>query len=76
MAVLPIYFGDREVSLKAAMIFREPRKAEALAGWLILRVIRDLHDKGLHGWIKNSVSKTASMITSSRFGWLPPILLT
>ena len=53
MAVLPIYFGDLELSLKAAMVFpREPQKAEAFAGWLILRAIRDAQDKGLHGWIE------------------------
>jgi len=53
VAVLPIYFDDLESSLKATMIFpREPQKAEALAGWLILRAIRDVQDKGLHGWIE------------------------
>jgi hypothetical protein len=47
MAVLPIYFGDREASLKAAMIFpREPDKAIALAGWLIARELSNALGKG------------------------------
>jgi hypothetical protein len=41
VAVLPIYFGDPESSLKAMMIFpREPDKAAALAAWLSIRDLR------------------------------------
>jgi hypothetical protein len=50
---MPIYFGDLESSLKATMVFPcELQKAEAFAGWLILRAIRNAQDKGLHGWSK------------------------
>jgi hypothetical protein len=38
VAVLPIYFGNREASVKAAMVFpREPEKARVFAAWLIVR---------------------------------------
>jgi hypothetical protein len=41
MASIPIFFGDMEASLKAAMIFpREPKKAGVLAAWLILQEAR------------------------------------
>jgi hypothetical protein len=41
VAVLPIYLGDPESSLKATMIFpREPDKAAALAAWLSIRDLR------------------------------------
>jgi hypothetical protein len=38
MALLPIYFGNREASVKATMVFpREPERARVFAAWLIVR---------------------------------------
>jgi hypothetical protein len=47
VAILPIYFGDPESSLKATMIFpREPDKAALFAAWLIMRRIGKEREEG------------------------------
>jgi hypothetical protein len=52
MATLPIFFGHREASVEAAMVFpREPQKAAAFAAWLILRDVRFAQEHGSRGLI-------------------------
>jgi hypothetical protein len=66
MAVLPIYFGDPESSLKATMIFpREPDKAALFAAWLIMRRIRKEREEGA-----GRVYELALAIESNRLDFL------
>jgi hypothetical protein len=52
MASLPIFFGDLQSSLKAAMIFpREPERARVCAAWLIMRGVSNMREMGFGDFI-------------------------
>jgi hypothetical protein len=52
VAPLPIFFGALQSSLKAAMIFpRHPARAQACAGWLIIRGVCNMREMGLGDYV-------------------------